>query len=592
MPNYGLVINSKFRPFSYQEMLAPVQQSTEAHKDLEDKFDEIAVQAGTLEALLNPAIDKDATEQYRGFIEGLNKEAEALAKEGLTPLSRTSLSNMRKSYISQIVPLQDAANRRLEEIKLQRQSGDTKEWEYDASTRSLDDYVRDKTLTSKSINKEDVLKKSMTAYSTLAKRLRDYSLTKDPKIKDQYKQAFYKEYGRTPEEYSNFLNQVRTGMANGVPLEDMLVQDATMYSMFKNLYDQTGVGTWNNSQAQRNIADLILTGAAQAIGPDDISLQTDEGAVLREKARIAASVKKDNTKLPTKNYTPRNFFGVKDVNKAVSDWNKYKDYFAQDAQGNWYLKAGAPSRATSMTYQGTVGSSTVGGYTAFGKFLKDYGLENIPTEQEYRDINKATLTRFGPQYGSYTNLPKNAGSNNRAVNEGMAMATGAYDATLNTEYTQSIDHVNFPEVQAIVSKMANEGNVLGASYVGNPETGIPEFRRKSTKKDISDLTYNDIVSAATVISPFNETYLEVKYKDGETVNIPISDYDPEAAQMVLSQVRGAQAYAKEGLLPESEQIYNAAFNTATGTLTTTKVKERELDANENYTEALIASILD
>ena len=52
MPNYGLVINSKFKPFSYQEMLAPVNASTVAHQALENAYNELEVKAGMLDNIL------------------------------------------------------------------------------------------------------------------------------------------------------------------------------------------------------------------------------------------------------------------------------------------------------------------------------------------------------------------------------------------------------------------------------------------------------------------------------------------------------------------------------------------------------------
>ena len=45
MANYSIVINSRFKPFSYAEMLAPVQQSTEAHQQAEVAYANLATQA-------------------------------------------------------------------------------------------------------------------------------------------------------------------------------------------------------------------------------------------------------------------------------------------------------------------------------------------------------------------------------------------------------------------------------------------------------------------------------------------------------------------------------------------------------------------
>ena len=42
--NY-IVINSKFKPFSYAEMLQPVQMATLAHQEIENEYADLATKA-------------------------------------------------------------------------------------------------------------------------------------------------------------------------------------------------------------------------------------------------------------------------------------------------------------------------------------------------------------------------------------------------------------------------------------------------------------------------------------------------------------------------------------------------------------------
>ena len=53
MPNYSLVINSQFHPFSYQDMIAPVALATQAQQDLEDKYSTLGEQSGAYDKLAN-----------------------------------------------------------------------------------------------------------------------------------------------------------------------------------------------------------------------------------------------------------------------------------------------------------------------------------------------------------------------------------------------------------------------------------------------------------------------------------------------------------------------------------------------------------
>jgi hypothetical protein len=51
------VIGSKFQPFTYQELLAPVETATTAHMDLENQFGQVQAESGLLENLINPERD-------------------------------------------------------------------------------------------------------------------------------------------------------------------------------------------------------------------------------------------------------------------------------------------------------------------------------------------------------------------------------------------------------------------------------------------------------------------------------------------------------------------------------------------------------
>ena len=58
MANYSLVINSKFRPFSYQELATPVMQMTQAHQQLEEQYAELQTKANIWDKMANEQTDE------------------------------------------------------------------------------------------------------------------------------------------------------------------------------------------------------------------------------------------------------------------------------------------------------------------------------------------------------------------------------------------------------------------------------------------------------------------------------------------------------------------------------------------------------
>ena len=49
----NIIVNSQFNPFTYQELLAPVQAATTEHKELEAELGALQTQASVWEKLAN-----------------------------------------------------------------------------------------------------------------------------------------------------------------------------------------------------------------------------------------------------------------------------------------------------------------------------------------------------------------------------------------------------------------------------------------------------------------------------------------------------------------------------------------------------------
>ena len=51
MANYSLVIDSRFTPFTYQEMLQPIMAAQTAHQEIEDQYTDLATKANIWEEM-------------------------------------------------------------------------------------------------------------------------------------------------------------------------------------------------------------------------------------------------------------------------------------------------------------------------------------------------------------------------------------------------------------------------------------------------------------------------------------------------------------------------------------------------------------
>jgi len=115
MPNYSLVNNAVFQPFSYQELLAPVMHQQQVQDQLAEQYEKLSSQADILEAMGANDKDSKAYRNFKNYSDNLRTEADNLYRNGLNSESRLRLSELKRRYNSEIVPIQNAWNKREEE---------------------------------------------------------------------------------------------------------------------------------------------------------------------------------------------------------------------------------------------------------------------------------------------------------------------------------------------------------------------------------------------------------------------------------------------------------------------------------------------
>jgi hypothetical protein len=147
MANYSLISNATFQPFTYQELAMPLDREEAYHEKLIDEYDKLSSQADVLEAMGNSELDKNsaAYSRYKNYSDTLRKAADDLSHNGLNFESRRTLSDLRRMYSKEIVPIQNAWMKREQEAKDQitalRQNPSLM-FTRDAANTSLEDYIK------------------------------------------------------------------------------------------------------------------------------------------------------------------------------------------------------------------------------------------------------------------------------------------------------------------------------------------------------------------------------------------------------------------------------------------------------------------
>ena len=262
--NY-IVINSKFKPFSYAEMLQPVQMATMAHQDIENQYAELATKANVWEEMANEQTDPYAYKMYKTYSNDLEEQAGQLAREGLTPASRQNMLKMRQRYSSDIVPIEQAYKRRQELIDEQRKllaQDNTLMFDRSASMLSLDDLIKNPQLTYQSYSGATLAKQVGTAAQNLAKEMRENPRKWRSILGNQYFETIMQK-GYMPEE----IIQVLQNDPNASSVLRGIVEDAV---------GSSNIASWGDQATLNRAYDYARQGLWNAVGETQYQIQSNK----------------------------------------------------------------------------------------------------------------------------------------------------------------------------------------------------------------------------------------------------------------------------------------------------------------------------
>ena len=277
MANYSLVIDSKFSPFTFQELLQPALMATQAHQELENQYGELATKANIWEEMANEQTDPYAYKMYKTYARDLESQVRQLAREGLTPASRQNMLKMKQRYSSDIIPIEQAYKRRQELIdeqkKLQAQDN-TLMFDRSASMMSLDDLIKNPQLTYQSYSGAALAKQVSDAAKSLSKAIRDNPGNWRSILKNQYFERIMQK-GYRPEE----IIQAIQNNLNDSPILQSIVEDAVKSS---------GISKWGDKDTLNRAYKYARQGLWDAVGETQYQIQSNKAYdyAMQEQAAI------------------------------------------------------------------------------------------------------------------------------------------------------------------------------------------------------------------------------------------------------------------------------------------------------------------
>ena len=218
-----ITINSRFKPYSYDELVKPLLYYKEAYDKIEKDYSDLAAQAEAFKDIASQEENPEAYKLYKSYSDRLDKAMEDFSK-GMNAATRKDLMKLKRDYSSTIGTISRAYQQASEENK-RRSDMLAKNPNIKMKNKSVkvDEYLGGKTPTNDYIDTSELLKRATLDFGNIAK-----TIVSDPKFKataNRYLNNVELSQGITPETLQKIMS-------------DPNFRGTTAEQMYKEVFDR------------------------------------------------------------------------------------------------------------------------------------------------------------------------------------------------------------------------------------------------------------------------------------------------------------------------------------------------------------------
>lgn len=201
----NLTLTSKFRPFTYDEMVKPLIQYKEVYDKIEQDYSDLAAQTEMWKDMVNQENSPEAYALYKSYSDQLNAAVDDFSR-GMNLSNRRALMRMKRDYAKNITPIA-LAGAAMKESKKYRQDVLAKDNSaiFKSTPTSLDDFLHGKTPDETYVSGDKIITRTAAKAEAVAK-----SMFSDPQFKQilgKQKYQVMQANGATPEELFKAISQ-------------------------------------------------------------------------------------------------------------------------------------------------------------------------------------------------------------------------------------------------------------------------------------------------------------------------------------------------------------------------------------------------
>lgn len=248
----NIVVNSRFNPFTYEQLVKPLEDYTKVYNEVEALYAGLSDKADPYIDVVAGDPESDAYKMVHGYTDDLDSVVSDFSK-GMTLANRRKLLTMKRRYSKEIAPVIRADTARQEAIKFRR---DTKARDNSAIFKvdnfSIDDFLHGKTIDEDYISGKDILARTSAKSEALGK-----ALFSDPDFEKFLGGQVYKlvqQNGMSPEMFYAVINN---------QLDNPKIPDTLREKLqgFRQIMDDelANVSDWGDA-AKQQVLNNVVTG--------------------------------------------------------------------------------------------------------------------------------------------------------------------------------------------------------------------------------------------------------------------------------------------------------------------------------------------
>lgn len=241
-----LQLDTKFNPFTYDEMVKPLLYYKQAYDEAEAAYSDLATQTETWKDIVNRENSPEAFEMYQRYSGDLSKAVDDFS-QGMTAKNRRALLGLKRRYAQDITPIARASEAMNAANELRAKAGPDAIFEV-GEYNSLDQFLHGKTANNKYQSREALTKKTAAmTEAAMAEAL------KDPDFEKYMGDQFWLITQHTGGSYEDLKEAMKLGMMDNPIAQNrfsQIRQEVAKNAGIQN-YDAAG---------QQAIMDAIDTG--------------------------------------------------------------------------------------------------------------------------------------------------------------------------------------------------------------------------------------------------------------------------------------------------------------------------------------------